>query len=178
VTDFAAPETRDPPPLPFAPERVPGEIEQGAVNRLSPRIVIVWRAIGGILALVAAVPALVAGLALDLPWLGLLVLAVGGALAWTVPPRRWRHWSWRVGEADVRVAHGAWWRRESVVLHSRIQHVDTHQGPIERTLGLASVVLYTAGTVGAAVKIPGLPEAEAESLRDRLVALSGVDDAV
>jgi membrane protein YdbS with pleckstrin-like domain len=157
---------------------VPGSIEQGAVNRLSPRIVIVWRAAGGIFALLAAVPALITGFALEMPWLGLLVLTIGGALAWTFPPRRWRHWSWRVGESDVRVAHGTWWKRESVVLHSRIQHVDTHQGPIERMLGLASVVLYTAGTVGAAVKIPGLPAAEAEALRDRLVALSGVDDAV
>ncbi|HEX6042540.1 PH domain-containing protein [Longimicrobium sp.] len=95
-----------------------------------------------------------------------------------VPPRRCRHFTFRVGATDVRVVHGWLWRTESVVLHSRIQHVDTRQGPIERMMGLATVVVYTAGTVGAAVPIPGLSAARAEALRDDLVRLSGTDDAV
>jgi membrane protein YdbS with pleckstrin-like domain len=65
-----------------------------------------------------------------------------------------------------------------VVLHSRVQHVDTRQGPIERALGLATVVVFTAGTVGAMVAIPGLRPGDADLLRDRLVALSGSGDAV
>lgn len=95
-----------------------------------------------------------------------------------VPPRRYRHFTYRVSGVDVRVTHGWLWRTESVVLHSRIQHVDTRQGPVERMMGLATVVVFTAGTVGAMVAIPGLATARAEALRDALVRLSGTDDAV
>ena len=95
-----------------------------------------------------------------------------------VPPRRYRHFAFRVGPADVRVAHGWLWRTESVVLHSRIQHVDTRQGPVARMMGLGTVVVFTAGSVGAMVGIPALAEREAEALRDRLAHLSGTEDAL
>ena len=49
---------------------------------------------------------------------------------------------------------------------------------LTRAYGLASIVLYTAGHTGASIEIPGLPMAEAESLRERLGELSGADDAV
>ncbi len=62
--------------------------------------------------------------------------------------------------------------------HARIQHVDTRHGPIDRWLGLASLVVFTAGTRGAILAIPALEAAEAEDLRDRLAALSGSGDAV
>jgi membrane protein YdbS with pleckstrin-like domain len=111
-------------------------------------------------------------------WLMAPVAALG--VAWTVwvPAAAWRHWAYQVGDVDVRVMHGWWTRSVAVVLHSRIQHVDTRQGPIERAMGLATVVVFTAGSVGAMVAIPGLALADAEALRDRLAHLSGADDAV
>ncbi|HEX5726858.1 MAG TPA: PH domain-containing protein [Longimicrobiaceae bacterium] len=149
------------------------------LQRLDPRMVRVWQASSAVTTLVfgglVAAVVLLAGLSpwwiLPLPLLGLLATAL-----W--PPRRYRHWGYRVGEVDVRVMRGALWRTVSVVLHSRIQHVDTRQGPIARMFGLASVVVFTAGHVGAVVEIPGLAQADAEALRDRLAALSGTDDAV
>ena len=60
---------------------------------------------------------------------------------------------------------------------NRLQHVDLQRGPLERMYGLASLVLYTAGTSSASISIPGLAAAEAERLRDHLVAIGG-DDAV
>jgi membrane protein YdbS with pleckstrin-like domain len=54
---------------------------------------------------------------------------------------------------------------------ARIQHVDTTTGPVERRLGLATVVLYTAA--GASV-IPALAQDEAAAVRERIAALANV----
>ena len=153
--------------------------EAASPQRLAPAVVTVWR-------LESLVFTAVAVLALTLPllalgWSLLLLLpvaALGGMEALAMPAARYRAFSYRVGEVDVRIQRGVVWRATSVVLHSRIQHVDTRQGPIERAFGLATVVIFTAGSVGAVVQIPGLAAAQAERLRDRLAALSGREDAL
>lgn len=148
-------------------------------EQLDPRVETLWR-VNAVLASLFWIGLLSVGLlVLDRPpaWAALPApVAITCAIA--VPARRYRHFTFRVDEVDVRVSRGWLWRTESVVLHSRIQHVDTRQGPIERMLGLATVVVFTAGTVGAMVAIPGLNAARAEALRDQLVRLSGADDAV
>lgn len=159
-----------------APAPPPGDAAPG---RLSPRVVTVWRLGWLLAALVLAAHAAVAALVLDasLLW-ALALLAPGIAAALLVPSMRYRAWSWRVGEDEVRLKRGVWWRSESVVPLSRIQHVDTRQGPLQRAFGLATVVVFTAGSVGARVAIPGLDAAQAEALRDRLALLGGREDAV
>ena len=81
-------------------------------------------------------------------------------------------------DEDVLIRQGVFWHTTSLVPHSRIQHVDTLRGPLERWLGLARVVIYTAGTRGARLTIPALAAEEAEALRDRLALLGGRGDAV
>jgi membrane protein YdbS with pleckstrin-like domain len=51
-----------------------------------------------------------------------------------------------------------------------MQFIDVEIGPIERIFGLATVQLHTAAAATDA-RIPGLPRAEAERLRDRLTQL-------
>lgn len=48
---------------------------------------------------------------------------------------------------------------------NRIQHCSINAGPFERKLGLASLSIYTAGTDGADIKIPGLKQETAHALR-------------
>ncbi|MFC3959896.1 PH domain-containing protein [Halovivax cerinus] len=70
---------------------------------------------------------------------------------------------------------------ETAVPFVRVQHVDTQFGPIERALGLSSVVVYTAGSRNADVRIPGLTPDRARTLQDTLRDLavaSEADDAV
>lgn len=146
---------------------------------LDPAIRTLWRLEGalayGLLVLTAAVVLV----SLDLPWwLAGLAAAAAVLHVAVVPEKRYARFAYTVGEVELRVERGWLWRAESVVLHSRVQHVDTRQGPIERALGLATVVVFTAGTVGAMVAIPGLRPGDADLLRDRLVALSGSGDAV
>lgn len=153
-----------------------------AFRQLDPRIVGIWRLATAFRTLlwvpVVFVASEVAPVPLPLGPIALPIL-IGAAISMLlVTPARYRAWAFRVGDLDVRLRHGVLWRTESVVPHFRIQHVDTTHGPLERWRGLGSVVIYTAGSVGGALTIPGLAIAEAESLRDRLAALSGTDDAV
>ena len=52
------------------------------------------------------------------------------------------------------------------------QYVDVVGGPIERSLGLRTLVVYTAGSGLLAVSVPGLPASDAEALRGELLAWS------
>ncbi len=160
-------------------ESTPSEVAEAVDAKPHPRVVSVWRISGLIWAVLFAGACVVATLIAEVSalWaLGPALLAV--SLALYMPGAQWRGWSYRVGEIDLRIMHGVLWRTESVVPHARIQHVDTRQGPVERMFGLASVVVYTAGSVGARIGIPGLISADAEALRDRLAALSGTEDAL
>jgi membrane protein YdbS with pleckstrin-like domain len=65
-----------------------------------------------------------------------------------------------------------------LVPRSRVQHLDIERGPIERQYGLATLVVHTAGTRQHAMRIAGLPDADAVALRDALVPEAGRHDDV
>lgn len=119
-------------------------------------------------------------LAIPIPTGALGAAAATFAVAASViaPPLRYRAWGFALRERDVYLRHGVLFRTTSIVPHARIQHVDTRHGPVDRWLGLASVVVFTAGHRGAIIAIPALEAEEAEEIRDRLAAQSGVGDAV
>jgi membrane protein YdbS with pleckstrin-like domain len=54
----------------------------------------------------------------------------------------------------------------------RVQHVDSRKGPLERVLGLGRVVVYTAGSRGADVAIPGLLADRADDVQETLRRLA------
>jgi len=93
------------------------------------------------------------------------------------PPRAYRAWGYRIDGKVLETRSGVWFRVVQLLPLSRLQHVDLHRGPIERSLGLASLSLHTAGTVQSAISIPGLEAGLATRLRDQLAAIGG-DDAV
>ena len=78
---------------------------------------------------------------------------------------------------DFLVQQGVLFRKSSAIPLHRIQHIDTHQGPIERLLGLSTLMLYTAAGVTPDGVIPGLAEEDAQQLRDELSKREG-DDGV
>lgn len=152
-------------------------------RHLDPRVVRLWRTSGMLWTVVPAFAALVVYVLLrdrvPLLWiLPAVILAIGTFYLTAWVPRAYAAWRFEIRTDDVRLQHGVLWRRTSVVPHARIQHVDTQHGPLTRAYGLSSIVLYTAGHVGASIEIPGLPHEEAEALRERLGALSAADDAV
>ncbi|WP_084219260.1 PH domain-containing protein [Spirillospora albida] len=68
---------------------------------------------------------------------------------------------------DLIVTHGVFVKRLIVVPYGRMQFVDVTAGLLERWMGIATVRMHTAAAATDAT-IPGLPSAEAASLRDRL----------
>lgn len=93
------------------------------------------------------------------------------------PPLRYRFWKFEVRPQEIYLERGIITRIKTIAPFTRIQHIDVRRHILERLNGLASLVVYTAGTRGADILIPGLPVDYAEALRDRLKNYSP-DDAV
>lgn len=144
-----------------------------AWQRVSPRYLwvdLVGRAIPG--AVVLAVLAIVAA-AGRLWWFWLLFAAAAiiVILMLAFTPARVRSIAYRLREDDLVFRRGIMWRRIVAVPYGRMQLIDITRGPVARALGLAELKFVTAAAATGVV-IPGLPEAEAERLRDRLVELA------
>jgi membrane protein YdbS with pleckstrin-like domain len=152
---------------------------------LDPRVVKLWRIhslIGSaVLLVVASIAVLFLGFASLMPWNWLLtawmilLLIRVFSLLW----QTWVYcaWGYRLDGKVLETRHGVWFRTMQLLPLARLQHVDLHSGPIERSLGLASLMLHTAGTHEATIVIPGLDANEAARLRDHLVIIGG-DDGV
>jgi len=102
--------------------------------------------------------------------LGALMVLATGATAWVVIRGRYRAWGYCERDEDLLVRHGLLFRQLSVVPYGRMQFVDVSAGPIDRLFGLATVQLHTAAAASDA-RIPGLCQADADRLRDRLAAI-------
>jgi membrane protein YdbS with pleckstrin-like domain len=155
-------------------------------HALDPRVVTLWRLsylIGFGILLLICLPLVVTAFFFRNVW-GYVSLAVWVVLfaisAWLThwrPPRLYRAWSYRIDGRVLETRSGLLIRVVRLLPLNRLQHVDLSRGPFERMFGLASLVLYTAGTSIASITIPGLEASEAVRLRDQLITIGG-DDAV
>ena len=68
-------------------------------------------------------------------------------------------------EHDVLFQQGLFWQKTTAVAFNRIQHIDLTHGPVERKYNIASLKFFTAGGSSVDLKIPGLPEEDAEQIR-------------
>ena len=84
------------------------------------------------------------------------------------PLRRYHARGFQMGEDRLRVVRGLIFRSDTVVPFGRVQHIDVHQGPIERGYGLATLVLHTAGNHNASVSLPGLGHDDAMAMREEI----------
>lgn len=145
--------------------------------RLDPRMLRAWYA--GSLALMAGTAAAGAVVVLVVRWFGLPVsipLAITGVLLavelidMAISPRvEYATWRFDVTATDVDLYHGVFVKKRAIVPLVRVQHVETKQGPILKANGLAAVRISTAGE---SFEIPGLAEADACTLRDRVAELA------
>ncbi len=104
-------------------------------------------------------------------------LAIQAALSVVMPTLSFQRWAYTRREHDLLIARGVLVRTVTSVPVLRVQHVDVRQGPLERSLGLARLAIYTASGSGADGVLPGLLLADAEALRDSLIDARG-DDGV
>jgi len=106
------------------------------------------------------------------PWVGGVVFSVRSCSGSSSPSSDTASGCIRSGRTRC-ISNGACSRAStSLPPYVRIQHVDTRRGPIERVFGLATTVVYTAGTRGADVSIPGLTPERADDLQTRLKQLA------
>lgn len=100
---------------------------------------------------------------------GLMLLAVSLATGYKWPELHHRHLRYRVDEAGVLIRRGVLWRKVISIPTSRVQHTDVSQGPVQRSYGLATLTVHTAGTEGASIELSGLEHGVAKRLRDHLL---------
>lgn len=164
---------------------VPSSVPEPAFQPLDVRVVKLWRLRHTITSAVLLVAVTVAAVSITVAterwlfplvgWIAFLVLSL--VLTFWYPSRAYREWGYRIDGKVLETRRGIWFRLHQLLPLPRLQHVDLHSGPVERSLGLASLMLHTAGTQHASIVIPGLDAREAVRLRDELVAIGG-DDGV
>jgi len=109
------------------------------------------------------------------PWSFAIALVAGAiftgvAVVWA--RMAWSRWRWSAGPESPDLRHGVVTARASLVPYFRIQQIDIVRDPLERMLGLSSLILRTASATSDA-KIPGIPVALADALRMRLLTRAG-----
>ena len=72
-------------------------------------------------------------------------------------------------EFDIYFKQGLWWRKQTALNFSRIQHIDISHGPLERRYQMATIKFFTAGGAMSDLKISGLPSERAETLRQDIL---------
>lgn len=151
-------------------------------HRLDPRAIGLWRLTGvmqsvPILAGGAFATYLLYGMAeapvylAALPVLGAAALAV--LSVFVLPPLLWRRWRYEIRPLEVDLQRGLIRVTRTLVPMVRVQHVDTKRGPLQRRLGLSTVVFYTAA---GANEIPQLAQDTAAEVRDRIAELTRTAD--
>ncbi|MCA8941437.1 MAG: PH domain-containing protein [Planctomycetes bacterium] len=159
-------------------------VDANALERLDPRVVLYWL-IAGIIEWIV-----LAGLATVAVWMfreklpadwsfvlyGGFVL-FGLMLVWNLvrPTLAYRRWRFSIGDELMLMRYGIIYHEEKAIPISRLQHVDLTRGPVERLFGLATLVVFTAGTEAASFRLPGLAVLRAEELRDRILVARGDD---
>ena len=159
----------------------PAMTSDRALVPLERRVLRLWRIRAGLVAgpavgVSAVLVTLAAGVPAGVASLAVLAVVVGGAIWWWTG-LVWGSWRFEVGDAALELRHGVFTRRESTIPLHRVQHIDTEAGPLERRLGLTTLVLRTA-SASSDSSVPGIDAAEAEQLRTRILALVGTGDAV
>jgi membrane protein YdbS with pleckstrin-like domain len=167
-------------------EAASAERREAAPRSLDPRMAVLWAIQGSIVALVLGVLALWLDVGLrlagvDLPWppgvpAAVLFAALAG-LAWWWARADYRNWRYLLADDVLELRHGVVRRVHSAIPYFRVQHIDVAQGPVERAVGLARLVVHTA-SAGTDATIPGIAAGDAEGLRRLILARAGSGDAV
>jgi membrane protein YdbS with pleckstrin-like domain len=146
------------------------------MERLDRRVVVVWlwrvAVFAAVLAGIAAVVVTVLNLDVRRVFAAAGVFLAVAAVGAVHVALRYRAWRFDVREDTLFIERGVLVSVRTTVPYVRVQHVDSRRGPLERVLGLGRVVVYTAGSRGADVAIPGLASTRVDSVQETLRRLA------
>ena len=150
-------------------------------HRLDRRAVTIWRlnnllfALLPVLFVVAAAWLMIRVSDWDWPAIAgaVVLIALVLLISWFQPEFAWRYWRFEVRDDEIDLKHGWFTTTRTLVPISRVQHIDTRRGPVERHFRAATLVIHTAA---GAVHIPALPEEHAASIATRITALANIHD--
>ncbi len=151
---------------------------------LDARVITLWRWVEWVTLICVMLPILIGVIVGGLYKPSLRYEMIAGWLAITVvwiwhsfwyPARRYRAWGYRVAAQVLETRSGRLFQVTRLLPLNRLQHVDLQQGPFERSLGLARLILHTAGSHEASISVLGLAHVDAVRLRDHLVSRGGTD---
>ncbi|WP_191621148.1 PH domain-containing protein [Marinihelvus fidelis] len=118
---------------------------------------------------IVAIPSPVRVALLALPAAALLL----GGLLTVLAVVRFRRKGYALRAHDVVFRTGLFWRKTTVLPFDRVQHAEVTHGPLQRRFGLATLKFFTAGGSSVDLQIEGLLAADAERLRETVLARSG-----
>ena len=140
------------------------------LTQLDPRYKSMMRLVAAIPAVLLIIGSTVAEVAIP-GWTGVVwvpALLLAAVLVIYMPMRRFSTRGYSLAEERLRVVRGVLFRSDTVVPFGRVQHIDVDRGPIERYYGLATLQLYTAGSHGDVVSLPGLANEDALEMRETI----------
>ncbi|MFT4720302.1 MAG: membrane protein YdbS with pleckstrin-like domain [Candidatus Azotimanducaceae bacterium] len=83
--------------------------------------------------------------------------------------KRAKHLRYRVRSLDINLVKGYLFRHDVSVSFNRIQHIEVSQNPVERLFKLGTLRVFTAGTIGSDLHLPGLPNRVAHQLKAEIL---------
>jgi membrane protein YdbS with pleckstrin-like domain len=110
-------------------------------------------------------------------FLPLIIFVLGAIFTIVFPKLKYNNWFFELKDDELFLKRGVVTKISSTAPYCRIQHIDIAQNIVERIFGLSSLVVYTAGTKGADLVIPGLPHYYAQELQSKLKEYT-IEDAV
>jgi membrane protein YdbS with pleckstrin-like domain len=138
--------------------------------RVSPRLATARR-LSRFTLLVVITGLFASGMSASLGWIAPAAMSLGLSVwTWVWARRNQRSWGYFAGPEELLVTSGVMFHRLVAVPYGRMQFVDVKAGPIQRSLGIATVHLHTASQLTAAV-IRGVPDEQAAQLRNQLTEL-------
>jgi uncharacterized protein len=142
-------------------------------RRVSPKYVVIDLAGAAVVTVLLVIAASIPVLAtqLEVLWFVPAIVLVVMLIVLAFIPRRVRAIGYQLRDDDLLFRRGLLFQRFVAVPYGRMQLVDITRGPLSRALGLSDLRFVTAAS-SSGVVIPGLLVADAEELRDHLVAVA------
>ncbi len=114
-------------------------------HRISGKAVTLFFRQGLVAAFFYLLPAVFSSLVFEFHYLFIVSILLSVYQLFIHPRLEYRQWHYRITERYVDIVHGIFFTTHTHIPIFRIQHLDISQGPLQKGLGLASIVIVTAG---------------------------------